>query len=230
MPRLARPTSAATALTTALLSTLLHLPVMAAQTAVPSELRFDCSEQPGLRVVVGEDGQVASEATPASKPEPVTVHVINLQHRTSGPAIPARIDSSDDALAASTATWQPGNAVSTSDGRLRLDLTDRHLYLVTPELGNQAHFRRFACAAAAQDADRLHFQCEPGFELRISLANGDDGQSANVHYTGGALDLPRVPSASGTRYERDGNELWIKGDEAMFRLSGSEQHRCSIAD
>ena len=230
MPRLAKPTAAATALTTALLTTLFHLPVMAAQTPVPGELRFDCNEQPGLRVIVGADGQLASETTPAAGPEPVTVHVINLQHRTSGPAIPARIDSSDEALNASTATWQPGNGVSTDDGRLRLDLTDRTLYLVTPELGNQAHFRRFSCAAAAQDPNQLYFQCEPGFQLRIGLVKGDDGQSANIHYTGGALDLPQVRSASGARYERDGNELWIKGDEAMFRLSGSEQHRCSVAD
>jgi len=230
MPRLLTPTAAVTALTTALLSALCSLPAMAMQTPVPGELRFDCSEQGGLRVVVGADGQLASEATPASVPDPVTVRVINLQHRTSGPAIPARIDSSDDSLTASTATWQPGNSVSADDGRLRLDLTDRNLYLVTPELGNQAHFRRFTCAAAAQDPNQSHYQCEPGFELRIDFVTGADGQSANIHYTGGELDLPQVRSGSGARYQRDDNELWIKGDEALFQLAGSEQHRCSIAD
>ena len=230
MPRLSKPTAAKTALTTALLSALCGMPTMATQTPVPGELRFDCSEQAGLRVVVGADGQLASEAMPTAASEPVTVHVINLQHRTSGPAIPARIDSSDDSLTASTATWQPGNSISADDGRLRLDLTDRNLYLVTPELGNQAHFRRFTCTTAKPDPNRAHYQCEPGFELRISFVTGADGKSANIQYTGGVLDLPQVRSGSGARYQRDDNELWIKGDEALFQLAGSEQHRCSIAD
>jgi membrane-bound inhibitor of C-type lysozyme len=230
MPRLSKPTAAAAALTTALLNAICNLPAIAEQAPVPSELRFDCIEQAGLRVVVGANGQMASEATPASGPDPVPVHVINLQHRTSGPAIPARIDSSDDNLTASTATWQPGNSVSADDGRLRLDLINRSLYLVTPELGNQAHFRRFSCTAAAQDLNQTHYQCEPGFQLWISFVTGSDGKSANVRYTGGELDLPQVRSGSGARYQRDDNELWIKGDEALFQLAGSEQHRCSVAD
>lgn len=230
MPRLSTHTAAVTALTTALLSALCNLPAMAAQTPVPGELRFDCSELAGLRVVFGADGQLASEAQPAAASEPVTVTVINLQHRTSGPAIPARIDSSDDSLTERSATWQPGNSVRADDGRLRLDLTDRSLYLVTPELGNQAHFRRFSCAAAAQDPNQTHYQCEPGFQLRISVVTGADGKSANIQYTGGVLDLPQVRAGSGERYQRDDNELWIKGDEALFQLAGSEQHRCSVAD
>lgn len=231
MPHRANAITLTMTLTAALLSALCTttLPVMAAQPAVPGELRFDCSEQTGLRVVVGADGQLASETVPAPDAQPATVHVINLQHRTAGPSIPARIDSSEEALAASAAIWQPGNSVGTEDGRLRLDLTDGQLYLVSPQLGNQAHFRRFACIAAKQDPNRVHYQCEPGFELRVSFVTGADGHSANIHYTGGALDLPQVRAASGARYQRDGNELWTKGDEALFQLAGSEQHRCSVA-
>ncbi len=226
---------AAIALAISLVSALFALPTVAAEATVPGELRFDCHEQPGLKVVVGADGRIASEAAPAATPSPVRIHIINLQHRTSGPEIPARIDSSDDTLTASTATWQPGNSVNADNGRLRLDLTDGNLYLVTPAFGNQAQFRRFTCAAASADSRQLHYRCEAGFELWIDPVKAkdgkaEDGKSAKIRYTGGHLNLPEVYSDSGTRYARDGNALWVKGDEALFQLSGSEQRRCTIAD
>ena len=212
----------------AMLTLLLAASAQAAP--VPGELRLLCDEQPATRVVVGKDGQIASEQVPASAQGSIQVQVINLEHRDLGPNIPARIDSSDDALDADPATWQPGDSVGADDGRLRLDLTDNSLYLLTPELGNQGLFRRFSCRTETGAAEQMHYRCGPAFELWVSFTGHDDKRSAKVLYTGGSLELPQVESGSGARYEKDGNTFWTKGDEALFQLSGSEEHRCQKAD
>jgi membrane-bound inhibitor of C-type lysozyme len=195
--------------------------------ALPTELRFDCSEQPATRIVVGGDGEIASETVPPATEQAVPVKVVNLQHRSDGPNVPARIDSEAEALRAAAALWQPGNSVDAEHGRLRLDLTDGTLYLLQPKLGNQALFRRFACKAQTGAEKQTHYRCGPDFELWVNFS---DPSTAKVRYTGGTLELPRVRSGSGARYASTGNEFWTKGDEALFQLSGSEQHRCQVAD
>ncbi|MCF7991736.1 MAG: MliC family protein [Thiohalocapsa sp.] len=195
--------------------------------AVPTELRFACTEQPATRVVVGADGAVASETVPPAATQPMQIKVVNLQHRTEGPNMPARIDSDAEELSAETALWQPGNSVDADHGRLRLDLTDGTLYLLEPKLGSQALFRRFRCDTQTAADARTHYRCGADFELWVSFA---DPSTANIRYSGGTLELPQVRAASGARYASEGNEFWTKGDEALFQLSGSEQRRCQVSD
>ncbi|EIC20800.1 MliC family protein [Thiorhodovibrio frisius] len=208
----------------------------------PTRIKWQCTEQPAMLVVVNAQGALANETQGAKTSHPVQIHAIKLEPTASGPQIPAKLISTDSDLAAPAATWSPGNSVITSDGHLRLDLTDKHAFLATNEFGNQTLFRRFNCGTAGKNAP-VHYQCGPDFDLWVSFTTPGDGasdastdkktakqDSAMVQYPGGQIELPQDSSGPGARYAQADSSLLIQGDSATFTLDGGEEHRCQVED
>ncbi len=83
--------------------------------------------------------------------------------------------------------------------------------------------RRLALAAAASllitgcaasGADVVRYECERGGPLEVEYHRDE----ASFVLAGRRHRLPRVPSASGERWERDGVLLWTKGEEATVSI------------
>jgi len=200
-------------------------PAAAAPAAVPTNLSLSCREQPSLRVVVDDAGTLASEQEAAELTDAVTLRIVNIDRRANGPHIPARIDSDEPSLQVGEARWEPGTAVVDPGGRLRLDLTSDTLFIATPQLGNEALFRRFDCTRG-QGATR--YRC--GSEDGLWVSAGAD--AATLRYGDGAkLRLPRIRSSAGDRFAAaDGTTLEIKDDQAIYTSPGEDEQRCQIDD
>ncbi|WPL12458.1 MULTISPECIES: MliC family protein [Thiorhodovibrio] len=219
-----------------------------------TRIKWQCTEQSATRVVVNAQGTLASETQPAKTTQPIQIHAIKLDPTASGPRIPARLISTDSDLAAPSATWSPGNSVTASDGRLRLDLTDNKVFLASAQFGNQAVFRRFDCDTAGKNAP-IHYQCGPEFDLWVDFVKAPDNASdtadsasdsaaesssksksdsaqvrAVIHYRGGKMTLSQSRSGSGARYADGDSSLLIKGDSATFTPDGDEAHSCQVDD
>ncbi|WPL17949.1 Membrane-bound lysozyme-inhibitor of c-type lysozyme [Thiorhodovibrio winogradskyi] len=207
-----------------------------------TRIKWQCTEQPALRVVVNAQGILASEMQSAKTAQPVQIHAIKLEPDDSGTYIPAKLISTENDLASPAANWSPDNSITTSDGRLRLDLTDKYVFLAKNEFGNQTLFRHFDCETAGKNAP-IHYQCEPDFDLWVRFTKARSGasdptvdkqinkeDSAVIQYTGGQIELPQAVSGSGARYARADSVFWIKGSSATFTLAGDEEHRCQAED
>lgn len=198
----------------------------------PTRLKWQCTEHEATRVVVNAAGELAREQEPASAQQPVQVRAIKLDPTAEGAEIPTRIISTEAGISADDASWNPGNGITSQDGRLRLDPTSQSLFLLTADFGNQALFRRFSCQDAGKDAP-VHYQCGADFQLWVDFAKATDDQEparAKIQYPGGQLTLPQVRSGSGARYASADSLLWIKGDSASFTLAGGSEHRCQVDD
>jgi membrane-bound inhibitor of C-type lysozyme len=76
----------------------------------------------------------------------------------------------------------------------------------------------------------VRIDCGFGYVIHASFRRNDSDESqAVVRLPGGEVSLPRARSGSGARYADNGTELWIKGDEALLTLTGSEQMRCRVS-
>lgn len=194
MPANFRNTRARSLIATAILLIAIPVsarPVSAVESASATDsraktrIKWQCTEHSATRVVVDAEGRLASETQPARTTKPVQLHAIKLDPTTTGAEIPARVISTDRELAAPAAAWSPGNSVTTRDGRLRLDLTDNEAFLASPQLGNQALFRRFSCQTAGENAP-IHYQCGPDFDLWVAFTKASDAP-ANA---AGTVDSP----------------------------------------
>jgi membrane-bound inhibitor of C-type lysozyme len=210
-------------------------------TTTPTRLKWQCTEQQSRLVVVNGQGELASETKPAGQDDPVQIHAIPLDSAANGASIPTRVISNAPALSAASARWSPGNAITSSDGHLRLDLTENKAFLLADAFGNQALFRRFDCHTA-DDKAPMHYQCGPDFDLWVefratsenkadtSAAEHPELNSVHIQYPGGAIALPQARSGSGARYAEADSSFWIKGDSATFSLGGDPPHACQLSD
>lgn len=81
------------------------------------------------------------------------------------------------------------------------------------------------------DTNTVRYDCGDGYEIEAAVAAVDNGDmEARLRSPAGDMRLPAVRSGSGARYAADGNEFWIKGDEALFTPSGEEMKRCRALD
>ena len=75
------------------------------------------------------------------------------------------------------------------------------------------------------------YTCPDGYEFTIVYSDTDNpGDIAILEDADGTTKLPRVPSASGTRYSNDATEFFGKGDEAMILQAGTIVHRECTTD
>lgn len=76
--------------------------------------------------------------------------------------------------------------------------------------------------------DRHDYHCDNGSRLVISFAADADGRpQATLHFADGDVDLPRVPSATGSRYRRDPINLQRQGDEVVLEDGHANRRHCS---
>lgn len=81
-----------------------------------------------------------------------------------------------------------------------------------------------SATAPAPAASVTRWRCG---EILVTARYHDE--KADLSFSGRTLQLPIARSGSGARYADDkGNELWSKGEQAMFTLAGEEKRDCAI--
>lgn len=87
-----------------------------------------------------------------------------------------------------------------------------------------------ACATSGTEPDALttYYSCERDIELQVDYLEGD----AVLVRAGDAeaIELPLVPSASGSKYMTPRHSFWAKGDEAMWTIGRMAPVSCSRVD
>lgn len=75
--------------------------------------------------------------------------------------------------------------------------------------------------------ERHTYRCDNGSPLDISFSADADGRpQATLHFADGAISLPQVPSASGSRYRRAPVSLQTQGDEIMLEDGQDNRRHC----
>lgn len=81
-------------------------------------------------------------------------------------------------------------------------------------------------AAPAPVASITRWRCD---EILVTARYHDE--KADLSFSGRTLQLPIARSGSGARYADDkGNELWSKGNEGTFTLTGQEKRDCAVTE
>ncbi len=82
-------------------------------------------------------------------------------------------------------------------------------------------------AVLAEEPPQM-YTCDNGSRIEISFSAPDSGRpSATLHFADGRIELPMVPSASGSLYRADPVSLHTKGDEAIFQDGKDNLRRCT---
>lgn len=66
------------------------------------------------------------------------------------------------------------------------------------------------------------YECPDDFSFVARIETG----KAWLFLPGNTIDLPQVPSASGTRYSNGSDTFWSKGDEALIETSDNKHTSC----
>ena len=81
-------------------------------------------------------------------------------------------------------------------------------------------------AHPALAADEVFFVCADGREFSAEFA----GETVTLLFGGEMIDLPRVPSGSGAKFEDNVFVFWNDGDEALYEVKGQFQTTCVVDD
>jgi len=69
---------------------------------------------------------------------------------------------------------------------------------------------------------------EDGFSFTVKVLDGELAVWLPLQFGKPYLQLPRVRSASGAKYEKDGVVVWLKGREALLEVNGKTYANCVV--